>query len=199
MESTLTETQGLRARAFAALESQVAATAAREEAERREEDQEMGERLKRLLSERLGIDADPTTNRYEVDGITLAAIVGRTASHLLIVHPCPDCGQDLFGSYSISGEASVAQALKIIEQNPKDSYADHSHFCKKPAPSATNYIGRAVGLAIDAYTIEGRNGAGDSTTFVLQNATLNALLAIAEALKGIEASLDYANQLRGGF
>lgn len=137
-------------------------------------------RLKALLNKTFGIDADPTENRWTVDGVTFGSISRHSYNMLHVIHLCPDCGEDLYDSQGVWDWASLGCALKNIETNPKDSLLEH--YCPAPAPieqtppPSSSHAERAANLIDQSGQFEW--GASE----FLQAATAHALLSIQESL-----------------
>lgn len=90
--------QSLRERALEAFRISEENAAALKAEEQAEKDAEDAPRLKAMLLKVLGVDANPSANRFEIDGLWFAS-ASRTDS-LHIGQACPSCGDVTWtGSY----------------------------------------------------------------------------------------------------
>lgn len=91
--------QSLRERALEAFRLSEENAAALKAEEQAEKDAEDAPRLKAMLLKVLKIDAEPTANRFEIDGLWFAATI-RNENSLQIGQSCPSCGDVMWtGSY----------------------------------------------------------------------------------------------------
>ncbi len=155
--------------------------------------------LKSLLMENLDIDAEPTSNEWEADGITFTYRSGPIfGKQLLVAYACPECGQTLLQGPVYRWD-DLGHVLHGIETEPKNDLFHHTCTPKSPNPSA--YPAEEAHLTSGASAMIGRarrtmddigplsNGEMSGRDVMTTAILVDALSAACHELAGIRQTL----------